>query len=222
MSPTSDVAIIVLAKAPVAGRVKTRCTPPCSDEQASALAAAALADTLEAVSSSTASRMVVALDGEPGPWLPTRFEVQAQCPGDLGQRIDHAFRTVGQPALLIGMDTPQVAISILDDALEILRSGIGDGVVGPATDGGFWAIGMGDPTADLCAGIAMSRDDTCAQLFEVIRRRGLFVGILPTLTDFDDFETAQAVSELRPDSTFAAAVARITSDLAHRVATRRC
>jgi 2-phospho-L-lactate guanylyltransferase (CobY/MobA/RfbA family) len=67
--------VLVVAKATVAGRVKTRLCPPCSEEEAAAVAEAALADTLEAVAACAASRRIVALDGDPGHWLPAGFEI---------------------------------------------------------------------------------------------------------------------------------------------------
>ena len=61
------VNLLVMAKAPVAGRVKTRLCPPCTPAEAAAIAEAALADTLDAVAACGAGRRIVALDGEPGP-----------------------------------------------------------------------------------------------------------------------------------------------------------
>jgi len=71
----SSTHVLVLAKEPRPGRVKTRLCPPCSPEEAATVAAAALADTLEAVAASGADRHILALDGRPGPWLPPGFEV---------------------------------------------------------------------------------------------------------------------------------------------------
>src|SRR5713101_2273112 len=99
--------IVVLAKSPVPGRVKTRLCPPCTHHEAAALATAALEDTLDAVDATRAARRVVALDGPPGPWLREAFEVVAQAPGALGARLAAATTTVGGPVLVIGMDTPQ-------------------------------------------------------------------------------------------------------------------
>ena len=73
--------VLVMAKSPVPGRVKTRLCPPCTPAEAAALAEAALADTLEAVAACGAGRRILALDGAPGPWLPAGFEVVAQCQG---------------------------------------------------------------------------------------------------------------------------------------------
>src|SRR5215208_6714786 len=72
-------ALLVIAKAPVPGRVKTRLSPPCTPEQAATLAAAALRDTLEAAAASRrARRLVLALDGSAPSWLPPGIEVIPQ------------------------------------------------------------------------------------------------------------------------------------------------
>ena len=205
--------IIVLAKSPVAGRVKTRCTPPCTPEQAAELATAAMTDTLDAVLRSSSRRVVIALDGEPCGWIHPRFEIHGQCAGSLGDRIDHAFRAVGQPAVLIGMDTPQVTAGILDHALYLLRTHTSDAVVGPSADGGFWALGLKNPEADVCHDVPMSRDDTCAHLCAGMRRRRLTNAVLPLLVDVDDFATAVAVADEIPTSNFARTVAGIASAL---------
>src|SRR5690606_16843936 len=70
--------LLVIAKAPVPGRVKTRLTPPFSPVEAAALAEAALCDTLDVVCATPAARRVLALEGEPGPWLPPGMEVVRQ------------------------------------------------------------------------------------------------------------------------------------------------
>ena len=208
-----EPAIIVLAKSPVAGRVKTRCTPPCTPEQGAELAAAAMIDTLEAVLCSSARRVVIALDGEPCGWIHPRFEIHGQCAGSLGDRIDHAFRVIGQPAILIGMDTPQVTADILDQALYMLRTRTADAVVGPSADGGFWALGVRNPEADVCHDVPMSRDDTCAHLYAGLRRRRLTSAVLPLLVDVDDFATAVGVADEIPTSNFARTVGKIASEL---------
>ena len=124
--------LIVMAKAPVAGRVKTRLTPPLRPEQAATLARAALEDTLAAVGRSRlATRRVVALDGEPDGWLPDGFELIAQRGDGLAERLAAAFESIEGPALLIAMDTPQVTPELLDAGLAGLADGA-DAVLGPA------------------------------------------------------------------------------------------
>ncbi len=121
----------MIAKAPVPGRVKTRLCPPCTPAGAAALAEAALGDTLAAVARSRrAGRRVLVLDGEPGPWLPRGFEVVPQRGDGLAERLAAAFADVGGPALLIGMDTPQVSPALLDDGLRALDGA--DAALAPA------------------------------------------------------------------------------------------
>src|SRR4051812_29479561 len=101
-------ALLVIAKAPVPGRVKTRLSPPCTPHQAAALARAALRATFAAARRPRgAGRLVPVLDGEPGPWLPAGFDVIAQRGGGLGERLAAPFEDAGEPAFLVGMDTPQ-------------------------------------------------------------------------------------------------------------------
>ena len=115
-------ALVVMAKAPVAGRSKTRLCPPLSHAQAAALAEAALADTLQAVAWTPAARRVLVLDGAPGPWLPAGFEVIAQRGAGLAERLAHATRDVGEALLVLGMDTPQITRALLSDALDRLAA----------------------------------------------------------------------------------------------------
>src|SRR3954454_14382094 len=77
-SPTSAVALAVIAKAPVPGRVKPRLCPPSTGTEAAELAAASLHDTLAAVAATPAPRRVLVLDGDPGDWVPSGFAVIAQ------------------------------------------------------------------------------------------------------------------------------------------------
>ena len=70
--------LAVICKAPVSGRVKTRMCPPCTPQQAAALAEAALWDTFDAVRATPCTRRVAVLDGEPGPWLGAGIDVIAQ------------------------------------------------------------------------------------------------------------------------------------------------
>jgi rSAM/selenodomain-associated transferase 1 len=185
--------ILVIAKEPVPGRVKTRLTPPYPPEQAAALAAAALADTLETVVRTPAAGRTLALAGAPGPWLPPGVRVVPQRGGGLDERLAHAFDDAydGRPIVLIGMDTPQVTPALLARAAVAL--GRHDAVFGPAADGGFWLLGLRRPDPALLRGVPMSRPETGrAQLARLVDA-GLGVAMLPTLTDVD---TAADVSHV--------------------------
>jgi len=184
--------LLVMAKAPVAGRVKTRLCPPCTPAEAAALAEAALADTLDAVVACGAARRVIALEGAPGDWLPEGFEVVAQCPGAFDARLAGAWAAADGPGVQIGMDTPQVTASLLDDALASLDRTAA--ALGHAEDGGWWAIGLRRPSPDVFAGIPMSTDRTGAAQEARLRSLGFDVTLLPTLVDLDTAADLPAVT----------------------------
>jgi rSAM/selenodomain-associated transferase 1 len=183
--------VLVMAKSPVPGRVKTRLCPPCTRREAAALAEAALADTLEAVAASNADRLVLALDGAPGPWLPPGFTVIAQCGGSLAHRLAHAWSAAGGPGVQIGMDTPQVTPAHLDHALGALDTAAA--ALGYAADGGWWALGLRRPHRDAFRGVPMSTARTGQAQEARLRALGLDVTVLPSLVDLDTTADLPAV-----------------------------
>ena len=200
--------VIVIAKEPVPGRVKTRLTPPFSPEQAAALAEAALADTLAAVAAAGVCRRVLALDGTPGAWLPAGFDVIAQRGAGLDERIAcalaDAYATAPLPVILIGMDTPQVTPGLLQAAAEPLVTGAADATLGLAEDGGFWLLGLHDVDPALVLGVPMSRPDTGAAQLARLERAGLSVSLQPVLTDVDTSHEAERIANAIFNSRFAA------------------
>ncbi|MGY5885867.1 TIGR04282 family arsenosugar biosynthesis glycosyltransferase [Modestobacter lacusdianchii] len=203
MSPTQ---LLVITKAPVPGRSKTRLTPPCTPEQAAAIASAAVGDTLDVVRATPVQRRVVALDGEPRDLDLTGCVVVPQVEGDLGTRLARAFADAmvapdgALPTLLIGMDTPQVTPALLTDALDrLVAAGPGTAVLGTAPDGGWWALGLHSPDdAQVLPDVPMSRDDTAVLTRAALEEAGLTVLDLPQLTDVDHFPDALAVAALCP------------------------
>lgn len=202
--------LLVIAKEPLPGRVKTRLTPPYTPEQAAGLAEAALADTLDTLSEVPAGRRLLVLDGAPGRWLPPGWEVVPQSGGGLDVRLAAAFAHTAPdaPALLVGMDTPQLTGRMLAEPLSsVQRAGV-DAWYGPAADGGFWALGLARPTAELAArllvGVPMSTDGTGAALLQRLSAEGMTVHHLPSLTDVDTAREVDQVAELAPYGRFAA------------------
>ena len=206
---TIPAQVLVIAKEPIPGRVKTRLTPPFTPADAAALATASLADTLAAVSATPVAQAVLALDGAPGAWLPPGFRVIPQRGGGLDERLAAAFAdahaTLPVPMVLIGMDTPQVTSGLLADAARALASGEADAVFGPAADGGFWLLGLRRPDRSLLAGVPMSRADTGRHQLDRLTSAGLRVAMLPELTDVDTFREAELIAGVIPGSRFAAA-----------------
>ncbi len=203
--------LIVIAKAPRAGRSKTRLCPPCTPQQACDLAAAALRDTLDAVAVAQAGRRLLVLDGTPGDWLPEGFDVVPQASGGLGARLAAAFAQVDGPAFLVGMDTPQILPADLEAGLRALAGC--DASLGFAPDGGYWGIGLRGPQPGAFDGVPMSADGTGAAQLARLEALGLRVSQLPELRDVDAIADAFAVAEQAPLTRFAAALAAITPEL---------
>jgi rSAM/selenodomain-associated transferase 1 len=197
-----SAALVVMAKEPLPGRVKTRLCPPLEPAQAAQLAEAALVDTLDAVGWTPARRRVVALDGAPGPWLAPGFEVIAQRGEGLAERLANATRDVGEPLVFLGMDTPQVTRALLIDALQRLAEA--DAVLGPTTDGGYWTIGLARPDPTAFEGVPMSTAATARAQRERLAGLGLKTAALPPLRDVDTWEDAVAVAAQAPWTRFAA------------------
>jgi rSAM/selenodomain-associated transferase 1 len=209
--------LIVLAKAPVPGRVKTRLTPPFTPHEAAMLAEAALADTLEAGASASFARHILALADQwatPGALraeLPGRYEVIPQRGDGLDERIaaafDDAYAQLNAPVVLIGMDTPQVTPGLLETVAQPLTAGEADAVFGPAADGGFWLLGLRQPDAKLIHGVPMSEDHTGQVQLDRLRAAGLRIRQVPELVDVDTVDDAVTVARQAPGSRFAATLA---------------
>jgi rSAM/selenodomain-associated transferase 1 len=209
----TDAALIVMAKTPVPGRVKTRLCPPCTPEQAAGLARAALEDTLASVLVTRVARRVLALDGAAGSHRSPGFVVVEQHGVDLPARLADVFEQVGGPAVLIGMDTPQVTPALLGGALDTLAAPDIDAVFGPACDGGWWLLGLRRADPRVFAGIATSLPTTGARQRERLAALGLRTRSMPALRDVDSFVDACEVAESIPGSRFAAGVARVEAAL---------
>lgn len=207
------LSVIVLAKAPVAGRVKTRLCPPCTPEQAAALAMAAVLDTLRAAAEVDAARHLLVLDGEPGGWVPEGWQVVPQCDGGLDRRLGAAFAAAGGPAVLVGMDTPQLDPAVVARAGAVVTAQPDRAVLGMANDGGFWLVGLAAGGPEDFDGVPMSEADTGALQLQRLAARGHRVELVESLTDVDSWGEALSVARAAPTGRFAAEVERVTARL---------
>jgi uncharacterized protein len=209
------VTLLVVAKAPVPGRAKTRLAATVGDQVAAEIAAAALLDTLDAVADTLVAARVVALTGELDDAVDAfeirrrlgSFQVISQRGNDFGDRLANAHTDAaavgGHPVLQIGMDTPQVTAELLADCGRRLVES--PAVLGLARDGGWWALGVDTPALAQCLRhVPMSQPDTGALTLKALRGNGIDVILLDELADFDVTDDVAAVREVcRPDSRFA-------------------
>jgi uncharacterized protein len=199
--------LAVICKAPLAGLVKTRLSPPLTMEEAARLAEACLYDTFEAVRATPCDRRVAILDGRPGPWLGAGIEVIPQRGGGLDARLAGAFEDLGAPTVIIGMDTPQVSPELLTEALA--ATAMRGAALGVTVDGGYWAIGLGRVDRLAIEGVPMSTDCTGALQRARLLERGFDPAALPVLVDVDDIGAARRVARLTRQGRFGAVLATI-------------
>jgi uncharacterized protein len=207
--PVTQVALLVIAKDPLPGRAKTRLCPPCSARQAATLARAALLDTLDVVGRTPAARKVLVLDGDPRRWQRHGLEIIPQRGGGLQQRLASAFEDVNGPALLVGMDTPQLTSELLLEGIRALAGSSVDAVLGPAYDGGYWSLGLRRASREVFRGVPMSKRSTHHHQRARMDRLGLRIHSQQLLRDVDTFADARAVAGEAPNSRFASALAAI-------------
>lgn len=212
----SDLAcsILVVAKAPVAGQAKTRLMTQFTAVQAADLAAAALLDTLDAALHASFAYKVVALAGDIDEARMSaqlrvalkEFVVIPQDGDGFGERLTRAHVDAaslgGLPVLQIGMDTPQVTATTLRDAALTLLAVENDVVLGPATDGGWWVIGLSTPDiASIFSDIAMSQSDTGSKTIVALSQAGCSMVELETMTDVDTPTEVWEVADQMDSST---------------------
>jgi glycosyltransferase A (GT-A) superfamily protein (DUF2064 family) len=209
------VTVLVVAKAPVPGRAKTRLAAAVGDRVAAEIAAAALLDTLDAVTAAPVATRVVALTGELDDAVDAAeirgalepFTVIPQRGNDFADRLANAHADAaavdGHPVLQIGMDTPQVTAELLVDCGQRLAAA--PAVLGLARDGGWWALGVDTPALAQCLrGVPMSKPETGELTLKAMRDKRIHVELLEELSDFDVVDDVAAVREAcRPSSRFA-------------------
>jgi glycosyltransferase A (GT-A) superfamily protein (DUF2064 family) len=211
--------LLVVAKAPVAGLAKTRLSPPATPVEAAEIAAAALLDTLDAVLSTPGVTPVVAMTGDLSAaqrsselaGVLARCTVFPQRGEGFADRLATAHADVarsfpGRAVFQIGMDTPQVDPELLGSAVSALASGA-ECVLGRASDGGWWGLGLRDPmVASVLRSVPMSCADTADRTAAALSGIGVRVGELPVLSDVDTMDDALRVVATCPSGRFALAV----------------
>jgi uncharacterized protein len=216
--------VLVMAKAPVPGEVKTRLGAHVGNEAAAELAAACVLDTLdvcEAVFLDRESRHI-ALAGDLGRAIRSAelcerldmWTLHAQRGDGFAERLTHAHtdvsRATGRPVVQIGMDTPHLPSA--DLALVAERIGDGnDAVLGPATDGGWWVLALTDPRfAESLRHVEMSTEHTYVDTRKALQAVGARVATAGTLHDVDTAEDAELAAAAAPGTRFARQWSRLS------------
>ncbi|MBC7789999.1 MAG: TIGR04282 family arsenosugar biosynthesis glycosyltransferase [Anaerolineae bacterium] len=188
-------AVVVFARAPDLGNVKTRLAAKVGEREALAIYMLLAENTVRAVASlPECDRVIAYTPSDAGvrtrDWLGAGFSYEAQCDGDLGARMAHAFdrrfEENAERVLLVGTDAPEIDGRMLEEGLSALSDH--DVVFGPALDGGYYAIGLRAPQPALFENVSWSQADTLARSIAAARGAGLSVHLLRRLSDIDTAE----------------------------------
>ena len=182
-------ALVLFAKAPFPGRVKTRLTPLLSPVQAAEFHRACVCDAWEKVEQVAAtSRYFYSDYAWAEPAAPASPEQRAlQRGADLGDRMFNCFQelqVLGHSRIVIvGSDSPTLPRACIEQGLAALDRA--DAVIGPSEDGGYYAIGCRQPYPGMFAGVPWSSAETMLRTEENLRALGLKVHLLPLWYDVD-------------------------------------
>jgi len=239
--PDHDAALVIFAKAPVPGQVKTRLCPPLTSDEAATLHGSFVLDTLERTNLAV-GKLKLSLDRylacTPSSMhvffkiMEERQRVRLidQVGEDLGQRMTHAFETMFargyQRALIVGTDVPSLPLDYYRQAIGRLEQH--DLVLGPAQDGGYYLIGLKKPAPALFEDIPWSTDRVLTLTCEIADRLGLSRARLPEWRDVDSIDDLQALIEAcsmdankpKPEQSFSSRTAGALQLLAKRLRSR--
>jgi rSAM/selenodomain-associated transferase 1 len=200
--------LVIFAKAPVAGQVKTRLCPPLTPDEAATLQGSFILDTLERSRAAIQkfrlpiTRFLACAPSSTHVF----FQIMAERHGvqlleqtgeNLGARMHAAFIALVAKGftriLIVGTDVPSLPLEHYRQAVEILRTH--ELVLGPAEDGGYYLVGLSKPVPELFCDIAWSTDQVLAQTRERAQQSGVKTALLPVWRDVDTIEDLQALIE---------------------------
>jgi len=243
-SPQSSVlgtALVIFAKAPIPGQVKTRLCPPLTPDEAATLHGSFVLDTLERTKAAVTTfklpldRYLACSPASTHVFFRIMEERQDmrlldQVGKDLGARMNQTFETLFARGytrgVIVGTDTPSLPLERYRQALAALESH--DLVLGPALDGGYYLIGLNRPIPDLFTAIPWSTNQVIALTQEKARALGLTMALLEswrdvdTISDLDELIEASVLDAKKPkrDQSFSNRTAGALQLLAKRLRSR--
>jgi rSAM/selenodomain-associated transferase 1 len=187
-------ALVIFAKRPLAGRVKTRMSPPLSPSDAAELYRRMLADTLERISSLHHVEILLFFDPSAGAedFFRGRWPEVTSVPQEgegLGERLENAFRRVFSAGFtsiaVMGTDSPDLPLAYVEEAYRFLEQRVAEVVFGPTTDGGYYLVAMGRLYPELFRAIPWSTGRVLAESLSRADAASMAVTLLPQWEDMD-------------------------------------
>lgn len=212
MNKLSDsLLLVVVAKAPVPGKVKTRFLPELTFEEAANLYQCFIHDRIKEISTLDGIDKAIAFTPSNAretfaSFTPNGFKLFAQKGKDLGKRLNNIFLenlTCGYGAVsIIDSDSPDLPKSIVQESFRILLSNRADVVFGPCHDGGYYLVGMRKPHPELFKGIPWSTETVLQATLEKAEKIEIKTELLSRWNDLDTFEDLIAFFEKYKDQKF--------------------
>lgn len=195
--------LIIFAREPIPGEVKTRLAEEIGDQAAASLYETMLWDVLKTVRQLNDVETVVywACAEESLPLLAERYRCSSrrQSQGDLGQRMQRAFEEMFadgcERCCIIGSDAPDLPLSYILEAYRLLTGQQTDVVIGPSRDGGYYLLGMRQVWPRLFTDIPWGSAAVFERSLEAARNAGLAAALLPEWQDIDTAEDLHAFQE---------------------------
>jgi uncharacterized protein len=202
----NNASLVIFAKAPVPGQVKTRLCPPLTPDEAATLHGSLVLDTLERTKAAIGKarlpvdRYIACLPSASLAFfkiLEERHGVRLldQVGDDLGQRMHRAFTDLFsrgyRQVFIIGTDVPTLPLSEYHQAVSLIESH--DLVLGPATDGGYYLIGLKSPVPELFTDVPWSTANVLGATRQKASSLGLTIGLLKEWRDLDIAEDLRAL-----------------------------
>jgi rSAM/selenodomain-associated transferase 1 len=180
----------IFVKNPVQGKVKTRLAADIGEEEALAIYKRLIRITAQAVKEVDAIPFVLYSDSVVSDDVFDGAIKGKQGEGDLGERMlrafDAAFRAEFESVVIIGSDCPDISPDLIEEAYNHLRTN--DVVIGPATDGGYYLLGMNELHQEIFENMPWSEPDLMPKTKQAIEAKGLSYHMLRELSDVDTSE----------------------------------
>lgn len=198
MHPTADKQLlVVVAKAPMPGEVKTRLLTKLTPEEATELYSCFIRDRINEISQLNGVDLAIAYTPAGSKtffaqFLSNGFQLFTQQGCDLGERLHNIFveklNEGYRGVTIIDSDTPDLPKAIVAQSFQFLASDAVDAVFGPCEDGGYYLVGLRQPKSELFTGIPWSTDQVLPLTLKKSRVMGLHTELLPQWNDLDTFE----------------------------------
>ena len=196
---SSEIPLLLFAKAPIAGKVKTRLQSHCTPEQCAEIAKILLKESVKRVSEYWPGDVYLSV------WLDKDHDfikticaeyaiaMTGQCAGDLGAKMQHALESFGYPAAIMGADAPHMAPSELERAHHLLQQG--KSTIGISEDGGYYFIGLSKPSPQLFSDMRWGTDSVLEDTLSRAKQAQLELTPLESLQDVDDWDDLLAAAK---------------------------